>query len=239
MSLVTPTFEACAHEFTSLAPSVACAKFAVSKVLSTGIVAGAVMVKLPQIQRILSKRSVGGLRVAMFATEVASGTIAIAYFARAGVALVAYAELFFILIQNLIILGLMKAYGGVPGGTFAVGAVAYVAGAAALALGVVPDGALSTLYNCTTALIVYGRAPQIVANAFARSTGEMSFATQVLLTAGGAARVFTTTQEGGSASMLFQIILSASMNAVLLSQMFIYAQKHSSKPRSVKRTKAS
>jgi hypothetical protein len=74
---------------------------------STGIVAGAVMVKVPQIQRILSKQSVDGLRFQMFAAEVISGTVAIAYFIGQGMALAAYAELFFILAQNLVILGLM------------------------------------------------------------------------------------------------------------------------------------
>ena len=79
---------------------------------STGIVAGAVMVKVPQIQRILAKRSVEGLRFQMFASEVVSGTVAIAYFMGQGIALAAYAELFFILAQNLIIIALMGVYGG-------------------------------------------------------------------------------------------------------------------------------
>ena len=47
----------------------------------------------------------------MFASEAFSGTVAIAYFMADGIALTAYAELYFVLAQNLIILMLMSIYG--------------------------------------------------------------------------------------------------------------------------------
>lgn len=128
---------------------------------STGIVAGAVMVKVPQIQRILAKKSVDGLRFQMFASEVLSGTVAIAYFLWQGMALAAYAELFFILAQNLIILALMGVYGGKgkKEGGFAElmpAAVAYVVLTAVLGSGVLPEHYLEMGYNATTAMLIYG-----------------------------------------------------------------------------------
>ena len=69
------------------------------------------MVKVPQIKRIAAKKSARGLRLQMFATEILAGTIGIAYCASNGVALAAYAELYFILVQNLIILALIGVYG--------------------------------------------------------------------------------------------------------------------------------
>merc|ERR1712205_55669 len=91
-------------------PSSECVSFGVSKGLSLGIVAGAVLVKVPHINRIVAKGSAKGLRVSMFRSEVLSGTVAIAYFARSGIALAAYAELFFILLQNLVILALIRGF---------------------------------------------------------------------------------------------------------------------------------
>ncbi len=217
-------------------PSSECVSFGVSKGLSLGIVAGAVLVKVPQINRIVAKGSAKGLRVSMFRSEVLSGTVAIAYFARSGIALAAYAELFFILLQNLVILALIRGYGdGSAKGkkranesSVAVAFAAHAATVALLAFGVlanVPDSALETLYNCTTAVLIAGRAPQIVANFRAKSTGELSFASQALMSAGSAARIFTTAQEGGGASMLAAYGMSAGMNWIILAQMLLYGNR--------------
>lgn len=51
-------------------------------------------------------------------------------------------------------------------------------------------------------VVLAGRAPQIAANFAAKSTGELSQTTQVLMSAGSVARIFTTVQEGGSSSMI-------------------------------------
>lgn len=50
--------------------------------------------------------------------------------------------------------------------------------------------------------LLKGRAPQIAANYANKSTGELSMMTQVLMSAGSVARIFTTVQEGGSTSMI-------------------------------------
>ena len=188
------------------------------------------MVKVPQITRILSNHSVAGLRAQMFRSEVLSGTVAVAYLSQQRLALAAYAELFFILAQNLIILVLMAYYAERPAGASAWRGVAaqipalvsYALVVASLAVGVVSGSHLEAAYNCTTAVLIAGRAPQILANHRARSTGELSFATQALMSAGSAARIFTTAQEGGSASTVGAYVASAAMNWVILAQMVAY-----------------
>ena len=175
-TMAPASVERCVGEFRAsltrgALPSSECVSFGVSKGLSLGIVAGAVLVKVPQINRIVAKGSAKGLRVSMFRSEVLSGTVAIAYFARSGIALAAYAELFFILLQNLVILALIRRYGDGPAKnaknanesrvSFAVAFAAHAATVALLAFGVlanVPDSALETLYNCTTAVLIAGRA---------------------------------------------------------------------------------
>jgi len=226
-------------------PTSECVSFGVSKGLSLGIVAGAVLVKVPQISRIVANGSAKGLRVSMFRSEVLSGTVAIAYFARSGIALAAYAELFFILTQNLVILALIHGFrdGDTKKGkkkndandrravAVAFAFAAHVATVALLAFGVlanVTDKALETLYNCTTAVLIAGRAPQIAANFQTKSTGELSFASQALMSLGSAARIFTTAQEGGGVSMLLAYGMSSFMNWAILAQMLLYSKGGSS-----------
>ena len=190
------------------------------------------MGKGPQIRRIIAAKSAQGLQFQMFLSEVVAGTVSIAYFAHNNMALASYAEMFFVLFQNLAILALMLILGrkggqrksiasGVPG------LIPHAAGYAfaAMIIAIAPGDFLETLYNCTTAVLVLGRAPQIWGNHKAKSTGELSATTQFLMTAGSAARVFTTQQEGGSSSMVFAFALSAGMNALLLLQMFLYRPK--------------
>jgi mannose-P-dolichol utilization defect protein 1 len=237
-------------------PSSECVSFGVSKGLSLGIVAGAVLVKVPQISRIVANGSAKGLRVSMFRSEVLSGTVAIAYFARSGIALAAYAELFFILLQNLVILALIHGFrdgekknakgkndaNDRRAGAVAFAFAAHVATVALLAFGVlanVSDKALETLYNCTTAVLIAGRAPQIAANFQTKSTGELSFASQALMSLGSAARIFTTAQEGGGVSMLLAYGMSSFMNWAILAQMLLYSKGGSSgKKRSARGARA-
>jgi mannose-P-dolichol utilization defect protein 1 len=104
---------------------------------------------------------------------------------------------------------------------------AHVATVALLAFGVlanVSDKALETLYNCTTAVLIAGRAPQIAANFQTKSTGELSFASQALMSLGSAARIFTTAQEGGGVSMLLAYGMSSFMNWAILAQMLLYSK---------------
>ena len=83
---------------------------------------------------------------------------------------------------------------------------------------------LEAAYNCTTAVLIAGRAPQILANHRARSTGELSFATQALMSAGScAARIFTTAQEGAPRPPWARTLpASAAMNWIILAQMVAY-----------------
>lgn len=202
------------------------------------------MVKVPQIRRIVSKRSVAGLRPQMFLAEVLGGAVAAAHLAAQGLALAAYAELYFILAQNLIILALIASFRSVSRGdsddakgegaggdgprkksstpASTTTAVALVALFASLASGVFPPSALARMYEGTTAVLVAGRVPQIVANFRAKSTGELSPATQALMSLGSLARVFTTAQEGADARTVGAYAVSAGMNWVILAQMVWY-----------------
>lgn len=263
------SLERCAFEFRETAtrgvfPTPECLKFGISKGLSLGIVAGAVLVKVPQILRIVSNKSVNGLRVAMFRSEVLSGTVAVVYFVRQRIAIAAYAEIFFILAQNLVILWLIAGYGAGDGGddgwkgtkttskkrtspSFAKtaftesipSALTYVSILTVLCMGdtAISDKALESLYNATTLVLITGRAPQIYANHVNKSTGELSVVSQALMCAGALARIFTTAQEGGGNSMLLGYGIGAGMNCVIFGQMLVFAEKKEKKKTSAGRGK--
>ena len=74
-------------------------------------------------------------------------------------------------------------------------------------------------------MLFLGRAPQIAQNARTRSTGELAASSQVAMTLGGFARVMTTIQEKGGASMVGAYALSFGMQATMLAQMVMYREK--------------
>ena len=74
-------------------------------------------------------------------------------------------------------------------------------------------------------MLFLGRAPQIAQNARTRSTGELSVSSQVAMTFGGFARVLTTIQEKGGASMIGAYALSFGTQATMLAQMVMYREK--------------
>ena len=75
-------------------------------------------------------------------------------------------------------------------------------------------------------MLFLGRAPQIAQNARTRSTGgARGVSSQVAMTLGGFARVMTTIQEKGGASMVGAYALSFGTQATMLAQMVMYREK--------------
>jgi mannose-P-dolichol utilization defect protein 1 len=89
----------------------------------------------------------------------------------------------------------------------------------------VPAGLLKTLMAAAIPLSVASKIPQIVANAKARSTGQLSAFLVLASFAGCAARVYTTSQETGDQFMLVAFGLQTFLNGVLGLQMLMYGGK--------------
>ena len=81
--------------------------------------------------------------------------------------------------------------------------------------------AITRLFDATNLILIAARLPQIAQNFAARGTGQLSGVTYGLNTAGAAARVFTSAQEGAPA-MVRSYIISTALNATILMQILAF-----------------
>ena len=209
-----------------------CNKLLLSKILSFGIVTGGLIVKLPQIIKLLSNGSATGISLMSLWIETSALLIAVIYNTRKGFPFMTFGESFFILIQNIILVSVVLYFtlrGASAKNSFSsIGTVVAVLWAVAVIGGGwylyerVPFELISQLQSATIALLISARVPQIMMNWVNRSTGQLSFLTTFMIWAGSMARVFTTMQEIKDPKLLLSVSVSAFLNSVLLSQIFAY-----------------
>ncbi|OMO78860.1 hypothetical protein CCACVL1_14053 [Corchorus capsularis] len=167
----------------------------ISKLLGYAIVAASTTVKLPQILKILQHRSVRGLSVVAFELEVVGYTIALAYCLHKGLPFSAYGELAFLVIQALILVAIIYYYSKPVGISTWIRALLYCAVAPTVLAGQIDPILFEALYASQHAIFFFARVPQIWKNFSDKSTGQLSFLTCLMNTAGSLVRVFTSIQE--------------------------------------------
>lgn len=214
-----------------------CLKLVISKGLSVGIIAGGVFLKLPQILKIVSSKSVAGISFPAYLLETLSFTIFCAYNYRSQNPFTTWGEGIFITIQNLIILAMILSFTRqLP--LLAVTGLVYAVIAYALITPTLINVALLTLLQSSTIFLgIASKLPQIWSIFRARSTGQLSAITVFLQFAGSAARVFTTIQELDDRVLLIGNAVASLLNAVIVLQMAYYWKK-SSRARGGKKTAA-
>lgn len=210
-----------------MARDLGCMKRVISKVLGYGIIAGACIVKIPQIIRFLSKGSVAGVSYTATYLDLIGYIAQCVYHITLGSPWSAYGEAVIITVQSIGIVLLMWGYQW-PG-TLHVVAVSLLLAATAQASLMMPSDSLQYLQWATTALFVSSRAWQIVANAQQGSTGELSFLTLFMNFAGSAARIFTSSQEVKRVEVMASFIISSALNFTLVAQYVYYGMTASSK----------
>jgi len=218
--------------------NVDCLKFALSKGLGLGIVLGGAIVKIPQIITIVKSRSARGLSFSAYVLETISYAIALAYSSRNHYSFSTYGENFFLTIQNVVIT-LLILYFSSPESAFARGGspvfgqsrIAKIAAGLAITAvtGIVlssetlcPLSLLSVLQAATLPLSLSSKAPQIMANYHARSTGNLSAFAVFNALLGCVARLFTTRQEVDDPLVFWGFAAAGILNAVLAAQMVLY-----------------
>ncbi|EIW71052.1 hypothetical protein TREMEDRAFT_73172 [Tremella mesenterica DSM 1558] len=223
---------------------VECLKYALSKGLGLGIVLGGAIVKIPQIITIVSTSSARGLSLSAYILETASYAISLAYASRAAFPFSTYGENFFLTIQNVIITLLIlyfspsKGVANSPkrplnhtrprGGlrrVFPGAVVAAVLGLFLWSEQLCPAPLLSLLQAATLPLSLLSKAPQIMSNHAARSTGNLSAFAVFNALLGCLARLFTTYQEIDDPLVFWGFLSAAILNLVLATQMIMYGSK--------------
>ena len=197
-----------------------CLKLLVSKLLSYGIICGAVLVKVPQIVKIVRSKSTAGLAPSMYVLENIGYLITVIYNLRNGYAFSTFGEAVFLLLQGFVLVALFGVFNKRLGLTVA---GASVFAAFAYFLGQVATPAqLAQAQMATIPIFAASRLPQIARNYQAGSTGVLSLVTVLLNALGSSARVFTTLTEVQDQVVLMGVCSSAIMNLVLLLQLALY-----------------
>ncbi|KAF7139566.1 hypothetical protein RHSIM_Rhsim07G0225500 [Rhododendron simsii] len=221
----------------------------ISKLLGYCIVAASTTVKLPQILKILQHQSVRGLSVMAFELELVGYTIALAYCLHKGLPFSAYGELAFLLIQGEVshlvhfasssfynfscdYLLLFSASGNqdmdesITVSYFLSGddcsLTLYCGVAPTILAGQIDPVLFEALYASQHAIFFCARVPQIWQNYSNKSTGELSFLTCLMNSAGSLVRVFTSLQEKAPTSVVLGSVIGIVLNGTILSQIIMY-----------------
>lgn len=234
---------------------VQCLKYAISKGLGIGIVVGGSVMKVPQMllstpasplitrtsiltllaMSVLNAGSAEGLSLTAYILETLSYAITLAYSVKNNFPFSTYGENLFLTMQDVIITLLIIAYApsSAKGSTtkprdltlalLATAGTAYV-------LNALPPSTLSLVQFATLPLSLFSKVPQILQNAEAKSTGQLSAVAVIAQILGCVARLFTTATEVKDLLVLSGFGLALVLNLVLGSQMWMYWGKKEVKP---------
>jgi uncharacterized protein with PQ loop repeat len=212
-----------------------CFKLLISKLLSFGIVFGALMLKIPQIANILSSKSVMGLSLSSLIMENLGILIALCYNYRLLNPFSTYGEGAFIIVQNILIIFLIFKYRGGMLLFYLLLVLKMVGGYFMLKF--ISLSFLNSLQISTIFIGITSKLPQILSNFNAKDTGQLSIITTFLQFAGTVARVFTTFQEVGDVTLLVSAAINAILNLIVLVQIIVYGSKKSTNSKKKKKKK--
>jgi len=200
----------------------ACLKAVVAKGLGFAIVAGALLVKLPQVFKLLGSGSAEGLSFLGVFLELLAVTLNAGYSYNQGFPFSAYGEAIFLSLQTSLIAFLVL---WLSGNT--IGSVLFTAAFAGLAYalaqpGLVPEQWLWYGQAANIPMVVVGKLIQIITNFRNGHTGQLSVVTVFLLFAGSVARIFTSIQETGDQMLIMSFVVSTVANGILFLQVVMY-----------------
>ena len=201
--------------------NVVCLKMIISKCLGYAILAGSILLRVPQIAKIMSANSGAGISVlSEILTVIACfGTMAYGYFKQFPIA--AYGDAYFLYLQSIIILFLILYY---QNRSFnAVASLLIIAViTACLFMNLLEEKIIVTLHGMSLFLAVISKLIQAFSNFQNGSTGNLSAITLILQFLGTVARIFTSIQETGDSQMIVTFISVSMANFILVVQLGYY-----------------
>ncbi|KAK5848644.1 hypothetical protein PBY51_006239 [Eleginops maclovinus] len=200
---------------------VPCLKILLSKGLGIGIILGSVMVKLPQIFKLMGSKSAEGLSFQTILLELLAITGTMAYSIHNKFPFSAWGEALFLMVQTVVIGFLIQRYGGSTSrGLLFI--VVYVSLLFLVLSPVTPMSVVTYLQASNMPAIIIGRLIQAVANFKNGHTGQLSAISVFLLFAGSLARIFTSLQETGDTLMAITYVISSTCNGIIALQVLYY-----------------
>mmetsp|Transcript_28423 Transcript_28423/g.79455 ORF Transcript_28423/g.79455 Transcript_28423/m.79455 type:complete len:245 (+) Transcript_28423:98-832(+) len=212
-----------------------CLPILISKMLGIVIIIASAMLKVPQILVIVNAKSAKGVNITMFYSEILAFTITICFNIVNGSPLTTYAECYLILIQDFVLVLLIRWYGDEASvkphslfdPVFVAMTVVYAAVTGGLVTGALDEATgfpvLDFCQSLNVPLVFASRLPQIVQNHQSKSTGGLSIITFALNALGGTVRTWTTFVEAPEFLLLLPVALSSSLNWIIVTQIILYA----------------
>ncbi|XP_044528698.1 mannose-P-dolichol utilization defect 1 protein [Gracilinanus agilis] len=201
--------------------NVPCLKILISKGLGLGIVAGSLLVKLPQVFKIMGVKSAEGLSFQAVLLELVALTGTIIYSVTNSFPFSSWGEALFLMLQTITICFLVLHYRGhtMRGVTFL---GIYVLALLVLLSPLIPKVMVTLLQATNMPAVIMGRLLQAITNFRNGHTGHLSAVTVFLLFAGSLARIFTSIQETGDPLMAVTFIVSSICNGLIAFQLLYY-----------------
>ncbi|XP_061767897.1 mannose-P-dolichol utilization defect 1 protein-like [Nerophis ophidion] len=199
----------------------ACFKTLLSKVLGTAIILGSLMVKLPQIVKVIKAKSAEGLSFPSVLVELLAITGSIAYSVTNSFPFSAWGEALFVMLQTVTVGFLIQFYTKrtAKGVVFV---LVYLGLLFLLMSPLTPSSVVTTMQASNMPAVIVSRIIQGVTNFRNGHTGQLSAMTVFILFAGSLARVFTSVQETGDTLLVVTYVVSVACNLVIVVQVLYY-----------------
>ncbi|XP_056156447.1 mannose-P-dolichol utilization defect 1b [Lampris incognitus] len=215
---------------------VPCLKIVLSKGLGIGIILGSVMVKLPQIIKLMGAKSAEGLSFNSVLLELLAITGTMAYSIANNFPFSAWGEALFLMLQTVAIGFLIQHYGGKTTQGLLLLMVYFVLLGGVLSP-ITPMSVVTTMQASNMPAIIIGRLIQAATNFRNGHTGQLSAISVFLLFAGSLARIFTSVQETGDTLMALTYVISSCCNGIITLQVLYYWNSPSEKKDKKKKKK--
>ncbi|XP_040271295.1 mannose-P-dolichol utilization defect 1 protein [Bufo bufo] len=200
---------------------VECLKILLSKVLGIGIIVGSILVKVPQIVKIVRSGTAEGLSFKSILLELLALSGTMVYSFTHGFPFSAWGEVLFLMIQTLIIGFLIQHLGGRT--TLGVLFLAvYFSVIAVLLSPLISMAVITALQAANIPAVVFSRLIQAMTNYKNGHTGQLSAVTVALLFLGSLARIFTSVQETGDPLLSLTSAVASACNGLIFAQVLYY-----------------
>ncbi|XP_012223269.1 mannose-P-dolichol utilization defect 1 protein homolog [Linepithema humile] len=200
---------------------VGCFKATLSKTLGLGIIAGSLLVKVPQIVKIWKNKSGEGINVFSVLLDLFAITAMSSYSFISGFPFSAWGDGIFLGLQTITIAVLVMRFSGDTAKATAFFS-AYLAVLFAAISGLTPIRVLWICQAMNIPIVLISKFIQAYTNYSNGNTGQLSAATCFMLFFGSLARIFTSIQETGDTTMITMYVCSTLTNSIIVAQLLYY-----------------
>lgn len=198
-----------------------CLTMIASKGLGYAILAGSLLLRVPQILNILTAQSVEGLSVTSEVLMLVSIFSAMSYGYFKEFPISAYGDSYALFAQTAIVLLLVLMYQK-KRCTAVISMVTMSAACYLMYANMIPESVIIGLNASGLVLAVVSKMNQVIMNFKNSSTGVLSAFQLILQFLGCVARIFTSIQETGDMQMIVNYLVTSAVNGMLMMQLFIY-----------------